>query len=103
MARDSVRWCPWVVGAVCPVPAADHPRRPRCRRVERLGPLGATHTEPGNLHTVRAVIDMPTQRAYSALDRGWARLPVLSGKATFDRTSSTATERCDLRGPRRTA
>jgi len=48
---------------VCPVPAADHPRRPRFRRVERLGPLGATHAEPDDLHTLRAVIETPTQRA----------------------------------------
>jgi hypothetical protein len=49
-----------------PTSAAGHPRRLR-RRDEHLGPLGATLTEPNNLHTLRAVIEMPAQRAESAM------------------------------------
>jgi hypothetical protein len=33
---------------------------------ERLGPLGAPQTEPDNPHTLRAVTEMPNQRAESA-------------------------------------
>jgi hypothetical protein len=33
---------------------------------ERLGPLGTAHTEPDNLRTLRAVIEIPAQRAESA-------------------------------------
>ena len=32
------------------------------RRGERLGPFGAEHAEPDNMHTLAAVIEAPTQR-----------------------------------------
>jgi hypothetical protein len=37
------------------------------RRGERLGAFGAEHAEPDNMHTLAAVIEAPTRRAYSAL------------------------------------
>jgi hypothetical protein len=37
------------------------------RRGERLGSFGAEHAEPDNMHTLAAVIEAPTQRAYSAI------------------------------------
>jgi hypothetical protein len=51
------------------VAAADHLRRLRCKRGERLGSFGAEHAEPGNMHTLAAVIEAPTRRAESAICR----------------------------------
>ncbi|HEY7431799.1 MAG TPA: hypothetical protein VH641_13845, partial [Streptosporangiaceae bacterium] len=31
------------------------------------GPLGATHAEPDNMHALKSVIEMPAQRADSAI------------------------------------
>jgi hypothetical protein len=41
------------------------------RRDERLCSFGAEHAEPGNMHTLAAVIEAPARRAESAIRSSW--------------------------------
>ena len=54
----------WVPSVLCQLPTIHAARAAAALNVLAHS---APRTEPGNLHTVRAVIDMPTQRAYSAI------------------------------------
>ena len=43
-----------------------------CAATANVLARSAPHTEPDNLHALTAVIDMPTQRAESAICMAWA-------------------------------